>query len=54
MVTLNDIEVECLVDTGADVSILSNFVFDQISNISLKGFLSKLRGLEKKIRSCPG
>jgi len=52
MVTLNEIEVECLVDTGADVSILSNFFFDQIPNFHYGGMFVKAARIGKKI-TCP-
>ncbi|XP_070144931.1 uncharacterized protein [Drosophila kikkawai] len=51
-VTINDVEVECLVNTGADVSILRNYIFKKIPNVVLVRSASKLRGLGKKI-TCP-
>ncbi|XP_070138637.1 uncharacterized protein [Drosophila bipectinata] len=48
-VIINDVEVECLVDTGADVSILRKFIFNKIPNVLLERCKSTLRGLGKKI-----
>nr|XP_036677706.1 uncharacterized protein LOC118878788 [Drosophila suzukii] len=52
MVSINHVEVECLVDTGADVSILRKYIFNKIPNDILERCASKLRGLGNKI-TCP-
>ncbi|XP_041565903.1 LOW QUALITY PROTEIN: uncharacterized protein LOC121467710, partial [Drosophila elegans] len=51
-VTINGVEVECLVDTGANVSVLRKFIFNKIPYLILEKSESKLRGLGKKI-TCP-
>ncbi|KAL7725592.1 hypothetical protein ACLKA6_008004 [Drosophila palustris] len=52
LVTINNVEVQCLVDTGADVSIMRKCIFNKIPDLNLDGFASKLRGLGNKI-TCP-
>ncbi|XP_041563238.1 uncharacterized protein LOC121466815 [Drosophila elegans] len=51
-VTLNGVELECLVDTGANVSVLRKFIFNKIPNVIVEKSESKLRDLGKKI-TCP-
>ncbi|XP_041564473.1 uncharacterized protein LOC121467226 [Drosophila elegans] len=53
-VTLNGVEVKCLVDSGADVSVLRKFIFNKIPNVILEKSESKLRGLGKKITCSVG
>jgi len=51
-VSINHVEMESLVDTGAYVSILRKYIFNKIPNVILERCASKLRRLGKKI-TCP-
>ncbi|XP_043063180.1 uncharacterized protein LOC122319644 [Drosophila yakuba] len=53
-VTINNVAVECLVDTGADVSILRKYIFNKIPNVTLERCASKLCGLGRKITCTVG
>lgn len=44
-IVLNSLEVECLVDTGADVSIIKECVYQRLGDIELKKSTCVLRGL---------
>ncbi|XP_043661741.1 unconventional myosin-XVIIIa-like [Drosophila teissieri] len=52
-VTVNNVAVECLVDTGA-VSILRKYIFNKIPNVTLERCASKLHGLGRKITCTVG
>ncbi|KAM8701928.1 hypothetical protein ACLKA7_001838 [Drosophila subpalustris] len=45
VVLLNDVEVACLVDTGSDVTIFRQCVFEKLADVALEKSHSVLRGL---------
>ncbi|XP_068143457.1 uncharacterized protein [Drosophila tropicalis] len=44
-IAVNGVDVECLVDTGADVSLVTKSVFNNIPGVMMKKWTSRLRGL---------
>lgn len=45
VITLNNVEIECLVDTGADVTIVKNSVYRRLGHVNLQKSNSVLCGL---------